>query len=271
MTKEHKRFEELEFTDDFLFAQIMRNQPELCRELLQHILGMEISEIHYLNTQETIDSYLDAKAVRLDVVAKNGNASYNVEMQTTRQKFLAKRSRYYQSQQDIDTLQKGDDYENLPNSFIIFLCTFDPYGQNKCIYKFKYLCESDPSLEMGDGTTKVYVNSKGRNEVDMALKELFSYMNNPSACKPQEHLTKMIMEQVKSAKRNAEWRQMYMKYQLDLSDARKEGVRIGIIESKKISSLNMRKKGFDYETIAEINEVSVDQIKAWEEEACCLS
>lgn len=151
------------------------------------------------------------------------------------------------------------------------------------MHTFKYLCEADASLEMGDGTTKVYVNSKGNEDVDVALKELFSYMNDPATCKPKEYLTKMIVEQVKNAKRNAQWRQMYMKYQLDLSDARRKGMKAGIekgiekgkfagiIESKKASSLNMRKKGFDFETIAEINEVSVDQVKAWVEEACCLS
>lgn len=205
MERKKKGFEDLEFTDDFLFAQIMRNRPDLCRELLELILGMEISEIHYLKTQETIDTYLDAKAVRLDVVAKDGNCIYNVEMQTSKQKHIAKRSRYYQGQQDLDTLQKGEDYESLPDSFIIFLCTFDPYGQNKCIYKFKYLCASDTSLEMSDGTTKVYVNSKGTEDVATTLKELFAYMNDPSTCKPQEHLTKIIVEEVNHAKQNAEW------------------------------------------------------------------
>lgn len=69
-----------------------------------------------------------------------------------------------------------------------------------------------------------------------------------------------------------------MKYQLDLSEARKEGReegqkegrQEGWQESKKAISLKMRKKGYDYQTIAELNDISVDQVKAWEEEACYL-
>lgn len=40
----------------------------------------------------------------------------------------------------------------------------------------------------------------------------------------------------------------------------------GKLEGKRISSLNMLKKGFDYKVISEINEVTVEQVKAWEME-----
>lgn len=42
-----KSYEELEFTDDFMFAQIMRNNPEICRKLLELILGMEIEKVSF--------------------------------------------------------------------------------------------------------------------------------------------------------------------------------------------------------------------------------
>ena len=49
-----KRFEELEFKDDFMFGVIMRN-PKYCKPFLETILGIKISHIEYPKSQETID------------------------------------------------------------------------------------------------------------------------------------------------------------------------------------------------------------------------
>ena len=42
-----KRYEELDFTDDFIFCKIMYNNEPLCRELLEVILGKKIRKIVY--------------------------------------------------------------------------------------------------------------------------------------------------------------------------------------------------------------------------------
>lgn len=54
-------------------------------------------------------------------------------------------------------------------------------------------------------------------------------------------------------------------------EGRKEGRKEGRLEKTREASLKMLKKGFDYETVAEVQEVSIEQLKAWEEEACCIS
>ena len=41
---------------------------------------------------------------------------------------IEKRTRYYQSLIDIDQLEKNMDYRKLKESYIIFICTFDPFG-----------------------------------------------------------------------------------------------------------------------------------------------
>ena len=45
-----KRFEELEFKDDFMFGVIMRN-PKYCKPFLETILGIKISHIEYPKSQ----------------------------------------------------------------------------------------------------------------------------------------------------------------------------------------------------------------------------
>ena len=61
-----KRFEKLEFKDDFMFGIIMRN-PKYCKPFLETILGIKISHIEYPESQEVIDLSSDAKSVRLDI------------------------------------------------------------------------------------------------------------------------------------------------------------------------------------------------------------
>lgn len=40
-----KLYEQLTFTDDFMFCKVMTNHPELCKELLELILGIKIQEL----------------------------------------------------------------------------------------------------------------------------------------------------------------------------------------------------------------------------------
>ena len=62
-----KEYEELQFTDDFLFCKVLENNEEICKELLEIILGKKIRRINYLAKQKVIDITSDGKGVRLDV------------------------------------------------------------------------------------------------------------------------------------------------------------------------------------------------------------
>ena len=122
-----KKFEELEIRDDFMFGVIMRN-PKYCKPFLETVLNIKIGHIEYPKSQEIIDLSADAKGVRLDVYVEDGKGTvYNIEMQTTSNKNIPKRMRYYQGNIDIDCIQKGQDYRELTKSYIIFICTFDYY------------------------------------------------------------------------------------------------------------------------------------------------
>jgi len=109
----------------------MRN-PKFCKPFLERVLGIKISHIEYPKSQETIDISADAKSVRLDIYVEDGKETvYNIEMQTTENRDLSKRTRYYQGMKDLDILEKGDNYKGLKRSFIIFVCTFDLFGKGR--------------------------------------------------------------------------------------------------------------------------------------------
>ena len=61
-----KQLHELNLCDDFLFAKVMED-PEVCRRILEKILGVKIRRVENLTLQKDISLDPSAKGVRLDV------------------------------------------------------------------------------------------------------------------------------------------------------------------------------------------------------------
>ena len=217
-----KTWEELEITDDFLFGKVMRN-PELCKRTIEVILGIEIDRIDYLEEQKTIDMSLDAKSIRLDVYVKDGaNTVYNIEMQPVKRDNLPKRSRYYQGMIDLALIEKGEHYSKLNRSYVIFICSFDLFGKNRCVYTFENRCIEDSEISLGDETLKVFLNSRGDStHLNSNLKAFLEYMNHKK--ESENDFITMLAREVKKAKANLEWRReyipLYIKFQEMLEES----------------------------------------------------
>lgn len=56
-------------------------------------------------------------------------SGFIVEMQAVTSLYLPKRTRYYQSMTDLQLVDKGQDYDTLNNSYIIFICLSDLFGK----------------------------------------------------------------------------------------------------------------------------------------------
>lgn len=98
----------------------------MCKPLLENILNIKIRDIVYVDYEETIQMTAKSKGIRLDIyVEDDDNTVFNLEMQTTTYKELPKRSRYYQGIIDLNMIEKGESYDILKESYVIFICTFD--------------------------------------------------------------------------------------------------------------------------------------------------
>ncbi len=107
-----KKWEDLTISNDFLFSKVMRD-AEICKEVLEVLLDIEIDKIEYIQEQKTIDLLYEQKSIRMDIFVKAAETLYNVEMQTTNQKDLTKRIRYYMAMGDLYEIDKGDFYQIL--------------------------------------------------------------------------------------------------------------------------------------------------------------
>ena len=127
------------FTEDKVFGWVMENN-EFCRFVIQTILPeLKIVEVQNLYVQRELrNADRQAKDVRLDILVRdNKNRLYNVEMQVADKDNLGQRMRYYLSKIDGHyTLEKSKSYNDLKETYIIFLCNFDYPGQGRLRYVF---------------------------------------------------------------------------------------------------------------------------------------
>ncbi len=260
-----KRFEELEFKDDFMFCIIMKN-PKYCKPFLETVLGVKINHIEYPSSQESIDLSLDAKSVRLDVYVEDGKGTvYNIEMQTANKYNLPKRMRYYQGIIDLNILEKGRDYRDLKKSYVIFVCTFDLFGKGRHVYMFENRCVQDLGLALGDDTVKIILNTKGTEEdVSQDMKELLDFIDGKGA--GATGFTRDLEEAVQSVRKNEKWRVDYMTLQMSYQEKFEEGYERGIEHGKEELALRMVREGeLPAEKIAMYTGLSLKKIKEFQE------
>ncbi|MEW4410990.1 Rpn family recombination-promoting nuclease/putative transposase [Clostridium sp. AN503] len=222
---ENKAFYQLQFRDAFMFAATMEDE-EICRGVLERVMGIPIRMVKVVG-EATLLVNPDYRGVRLDVYADDEKGSvYNVEMQTTDKKNLPKRSRFYQGQMDMVELKPGMDFNELPKSFVIFICTFDPFGHGLYRYTCMNRC-SETGEELGDEAYKVFLSTKGQNDAEEApeLIRFLKYVDGMSTAEESQsdELIQRIETRITEIKQSRGMEVRYMLFSEMLSDERKEG------------------------------------------------
>ena len=220
-----KAYEELEFKDDFMFGKVMQDS-ELCRDVLECLLQHPVGELREVEPQREFRYTSDGKPIRMDIYTEDSDMVYDAEMQNLNNKsieslYLPKRSRFYQSSIDTDHMDKTQSYKTMPDSTILFICTFDPFGKGFSRYTFGSRCEEDLSVALNDGATRIFYNcSYDGEDIPDDLKRLYEYIETG---KSESDLTKRIDAAVGKARKIEEWRSIYMKEMVLWMDARDEG------------------------------------------------
>ena len=227
----------LTIKNNFMFAAVMSDE-ENCKGFLERALSMKIDRVE-INTEKNIVYHPEYKGVRLDVYAKDeNNTRYNIEMQVLKQPALGRRSRYYQSQMDMELLAKGCEYAELPDSYVIFLCDFDPFGEGKYRYTFRKSCEETQKASLKDGRCIMFLNTCGEDEQDVP-KELVSFLRfvhadlKESQTDFQDDYVRQVQKSVTHIKGSREMEERFMLLELLMQDERREGRKAGELEGAR--------------------------------------
>ena len=235
MSYTKRTLNDLTIRDNFLFAAVMQ-QENNCKYFLEMLLGIQIERID-IQYEKTFIFNPEYKGIRMDVFASDEmHTCYNIEMQVANQE-LAKRSRYYHSQMDMELLSRGEDYDCLPSSFVIFICDFDPFHMGRYYYSFENICLEDSTLKLKDGNCTIFLSTKGKNPEDISPQLLnfltFVRENNPIESKDyHDSYVSQLQNSIYQIKQNRELGSRYMLLELMLRDEYKKGILEGKAEGK---------------------------------------
>ena len=234
-----RRLQDLTIKDNFMFCAVM-SEEENCIGFLEMVLGFPIAKID-VSYERNMVYHPEYKGIRLDVYAKDeANKHYNVEMQVRREISIEKRARYYHSQMDMELLSAGISYEELPDTFVIFICDYDPFGKGVYCYTCRTKCEEDASLEYEDGCRTIYLSTKGKDE-EKVPKSLVRFLKFVAADIEQsdqnfeDDYVEQLQKSIHTVKESREMGERYMIFEEMMEEERRAGHIEGELQAKKDS------------------------------------
>ena len=261
--------------NNFLFQETLRNKS-LCKQLLERVLHIQVKTIRYMETEKTMKAQLSSKNTRLDVYVedKGGNVA-DIEMQTTDTKSvinyderdektiireLPLRTRYYQNIIGTNMLRRGMHYRELRKAYVIFICTFDPFGAGLPVYHFTYRCKENGNLQMGDLTENIFLNVKAADKTDdEELAAFLRYVNGQSAT---TSFTRMLDKEATRIKNNDDWRLKAMTLDMEIKDMKKREREKGKQERSLEIAKAMLADGMEISKVAKLTNLSVKEVAA---------
>ena len=220
----------LGFSNDLVFSIVMRDE-RIARLVIEAVTERKVGRIEYHNTQQEERGSAVTRGVRMDVYLEDERTAYDVEMQASHQADLGMRYRFYQSMMDAKGIEKGAGFPDLKNSFIIFICTYDPFEMGLPLYTFEPMCLEDRAARMETRQQWLALNSRAWfRAATPELRELLEYVQDGTVA---GSMTSMLDEAVEHANSSDEVRRQSMiTLEQKRASERKAAKEIGKAEGK---------------------------------------
>lgn len=159
-----------------------------------------------------------------------------------------------------------EEYAELSDSYVIFICDFDPFGERKYRYTFQMQCEESNRTPLEDGRKIVFLSTCGENEGEIS-KELLAFLKFVKADLKEsqgdfhDDYVKKLQEFIRHVKESREMEERFMTLEEMLKDERKEGLKEGIINAQKRIVSKMLLKGLSDEEIMELCDISLEKLE----------
>ena len=157
-----ERIRNFRLMDDDFMSKVFEDKD--CAEfLLKIILERDDLTVQEVHGQHDLKN-LQGRSVRLDILAvDHANRTYNVEVQRSDHGAGAKRARYNSSLLDANLTEKGDKYDTLNETYVIFITENDVLQGGLPIYHINRMIE-EMAKPFGDEAHIIYVNAQIKDE-----------------------------------------------------------------------------------------------------------
>ena len=220
MKKTNENQEYFGLTNDVIFGWIMESD-ENCLAIIRAILPeLNITNIVHRETKYDNIPGTSVQEVRFYAeVQDDQNCYYDIEIKMANNDNLGKQARYYQSQIDYAAFMNGKTHHGYNESFVILLCTFDPFGYGLRRYQFHRYEDSIRDLCFDTQSHTIFINAQGtEGEVSDDLAGIIDVMNQkPNQTNP---LANKLMKEIDCYNQDPEKRQELLDYETRLLEER---------------------------------------------------
>ena len=162
-----RRLRALRPIDDDFMRPLFRDNIPLVQLVLRIITGLDDLIITSCETQADMKRVTGAHSLCLDAYGTDSNGKkYDLEIQRSDKGADPHRARYHSSVMDIENLDAGQDFSELPDTYTIFITEKDFFGRGKPAYHIRYI-NTTINEPFNDGTHIIYVNGEYRGDDDL--------------------------------------------------------------------------------------------------------
>ena len=227
-------FKNLPLSNAFMFGEVMRDES-ICKLFLEELLGCKIAKLKFINKEYDLADTKYSHGIRLDVyLADANNTHYDIEMQNSVEA-LERRCRYYQAGIDRRTLEKNAKYRDLPESYIIFVCNYDPYKLGYARYE-RVMYIKDTDLVYDDGSHVIFLNTHYTEAGDTpkAITEYLDYARDNDDHAPfTTELAREAVARTQQIRRNTEKEDSFMTFTQLLQEKEDAALEKGRVEGEQ--------------------------------------
>ena len=253
--------------DNFtLMSDIFMRNVFKKKECLEYVLQI-ILQNHKLFIAEHIiqKDYknLQGRSAVMDCVARDADGQYfNIEIQQENEGASPNRARYNSGLMDMNMLNPGQDFDDLPESYVIFITRDDALGYGLPIYHIDRKIE-EVSENFKDEAHIIYVNSKKQEDTELGR------LMHDLHCKNAEDMhSKILADRVYELKETQKGVEFMCR---EMEQIYSEGIESGELKKAKASALSMAADGMKVDKIAHYLNVSAQMVQKWIDESMSVA
>ncbi len=249
----------------------MRNvfKQKDCLEYVLRII-MEKQDLHVMEHVIQKDyKNLQGRSAIMDCVARDSKGKqFNVEIQQDNEGASPKRARYHSGLMDMNTLNPGQDFDELPESYVIFITRNDILGYDRPIYHINRKIE-EVGKNFPDEAYIIYVNSGKQDDT-----ELGKLMHDLHCKNADEMYSPVLAKRVHELKETPKGVELMCSEMEKIcseiySEGMEDGEKRGEMRKAKETVLSMAEDGMDVKRIARLVKVSEEDVQKWIDEKLC--
>ena len=239
-----QKIKEFRLLDDDFMSKVFENDIECTEFLLHIIMDKPDLKVEQVRTQYAIKNLL-GRSVRLDIYAiDSAQKKYNIEVQRADKGAGAKRARYNSSVIDTNSLLAGAEFEELPETYVIFITENDVMGVNQPIYHVERVVKETGNA-FGDEAHIIYVNGAYRDDSPLGL-----LMHDFACANPNDMHYKILADKTRYFKEDERGVVAMCKIVEDLIDSEKKEIALRLLSQNILSREQIAESvGLDVEIV----------------------